>query len=88
MSKDITNELRDQIYAVAEDRGYAVIEKNLDLIIKGLVKRNEKFGGYYCPCRLVRDDAEWKEKITCPCAFLDDEIVEKGECHCRLYKKL
>jgi ferredoxin-thioredoxin reductase catalytic subunit len=75
------------IKKVALDRGYEVIEDNLNIIVKGLMKNYEKHGGYYCPCRLVKDDDEWKKKITCPCVFLDDEIAEKGECHCRLYRK-
>lgn len=76
-----------QIYAVADKRGYEVIESNLDAIIKGLLKRKQTKGGYYCPCRIVKDDEEWKKNIICPCIFLDEEIKEKGKCHCNLYQK-
>jgi len=88
MTELTRDDIRNRIYAVAEERGYQVIEDNLENIVTGLIKRNEKYGGHYCPCRLVKDDDDWKKQITCPCEFLDDEIAENGECHCRLYKKV
>lgn len=87
MSAKTEVEIRKNIYRVASERGYAVVEENLNAIVRGLIKRFEKHGGYYCPCRLVKDDPDWRKKITCPCAFLDDEIKEEGKCHCNLYKR-
>lgn len=84
--KKTKQEIIDGIRKVAEERGYEVIEDNLDTIVKGLLRNFEKHGGYYCPCRLVKGDDEWKLQITCPCVFLDDEIAENGICHCRLYQ--
>lgn len=81
-------EIIEGIRKVAEDRGYEVVEENLEIIVKGLIRNFEKYGGYYCPCRLVKDDDGWKKKITCPCDFLDDEIAKDGICHCRLYRKM
>ena len=84
--KKTKQEIIDGIRKVAQKRDYEVIEDNLDTIVKGLIKNYEKYGGYYCPCRLVKDDDEWKKKITCPCIFLDNEIKENDICHCRLYR--
>lgn len=56
-------------------------------VVKGLARNNEKKGKEYCPCRLVTGNPEMDDKIVCPCIFHQDEIDEKGACHCQLYVK-
>lgn len=51
-------------------------------VIKGLQRNKEKFGNYFCPCRVEKI----KENV-CPCAYHEKEINEKGECHCQLFCK-
>lgn len=80
-------ELKKRIYRVAQKRGYEVMESNLDTVINGLLKQFEKYGGYYCPCRVVPKSEKERKKIACPCIYLDEEIAANGICHCRLYKQ-
>lgn len=75
------DELRRKIYQVAEDRHLEVVEKNVDVIIKGLLANKEKYGDYYCPCQVVNEGTQ------CPCTTLDDQIKKMGHCHCNLYQK-
>ena len=62
-------------------------EKHLGIVIRGLVRNQEKFGKRYCPCRLRSGDAEKDRAIECPCIYHKDEIEKDGHCHCELYFK-
>jgi len=81
MTNLTTEDLKSQIYQVAKDRNLEVVEKMVDIIIKGLLKNKEKYDDYYCPCQVV------KEGTQCPCTTLDDQIKNMGHCHCNLYQK-
>jgi ferredoxin-thioredoxin reductase catalytic subunit len=62
-------------------------EKQLDTVIRGLVRNKKKFGRPYCPCRLRSGDEEKDRAIECPCIYHKDEVATQGSCHCRLYFK-
>ena len=62
-------------------------EKQLNTVIRGLVRNKTKFGRPYCPCRLRSGNEEKDRAIECPCVYHNDEIADQGSCHCRLYFK-
>lgn len=59
----------------------------VDAIIKGMIKRHDKFGEDYCPCRVVSGDREKDAAIVCPCVYHEQEIDEMGHCHCNLFTR-
>ena len=77
--------LRDRIYGYAKETGYQVNEANVENIVEGLIDNNNEFGGYYCPCRVVRDNERYRKSIVCPCVFVPKEIEKMGHCTCLLY---
>jgi ferredoxin-thioredoxin reductase catalytic subunit len=56
-------------------------------ILGAMLKRREKFGHDYCPCRRPSGDAEKDKEIICPCAFHLEELEKDGHCHCYLFVK-
>ena len=50
-----------------------------------LVESEQIFGKRYCPCFEPSDDPELNNDIICPCKFIDQDIAEKGTCHCGLF---
>ncbi len=66
----------------AEKNGFKLNpnEKAVELLIKGLINNEEKFGKKYCPCRKVH-----KDETVCPCVYHKKEIEEQGHCHCFLF---
>jgi ferredoxin-thioredoxin reductase catalytic subunit len=60
-------------------------KKQLNMIIKGLKKNQEKYGYQFCPCRVVTGDFEKDREIICPCVFHKDEIKKWGHCLCKLF---
>ena len=70
------------IKKVAEEHGWKVNEKSYKTIINGLNKNMEKFGEFYCPCKLKHDETN-----ICPCTDSQKEIDQTGHCHCNLYLK-
>jgi ferredoxin-thioredoxin reductase catalytic subunit len=71
----------------AERKGYSVnphwmFYTNLKI---WLVESEEFFGKRYCPCFEPSGDPELDRKLICPCAFLEQEINERGTCHCTLF---
>jgi ferredoxin-thioredoxin reductase catalytic subunit len=71
----------------AKKRGWVLNKdkKQLDTVIRGLVRNKTKFGYQYCPCRLRSGDPEKDKAFECPCIYHEDEIVKEGSCHCNLY---
>ena len=57
-------------------------DKILDVVIKGLLAQEEKFGKRYCPCRVQNT-----QENICPCIYHKDEIKKDGACHCQLFVK-
>lgn len=54
-------------------------------VIKGLLKKKEKYGEIYCPCRLVSGNKEKNREIICPCVYHRGEIELQGHCLCYLF---
>ena len=61
--------------------------KTVENLAIGLLAREKKFGGKYCPCRRITGEEEKDKKIICPCAFHQEEIKKDGHCFCRLFVK-
>lgn len=59
--------------------------KLVENIVRALLKREQKYGNRYCPCRVMTDDEGENKKIVCPCVFHEKEIEELGQCICRLF---
>ena len=59
--------------------------KRVEEVITGLLKKKEKFGENYCPCRVVTGDKKKDEEIICPCVFHRGEIELQGHCLCMLF---
>ncbi len=60
-------------------------KKIVESLINALIKREEKYGQRYCPCRVVSDNQEKNKDIICPCQSCLDEIKQNGHCHCFLF---
>ncbi|MHC1625434.1 MAG: ferredoxin-thioredoxin reductase catalytic domain-containing protein, partial [Methermicoccaceae archaeon] len=54
------------------------------VVVQGLAARKEQFKRPYCPCRLMNPDSDNRD-IICPCDYMEQEIAEDGECHCKLF---
>ena len=77
------------VTAYAHKQGYALNteEKQLNTVIRGLVRNKSRFGRPYCPCRLRSGDEEKDRAIECPCSYHKEEIASHGQCHCNLFFK-
>ncbi len=80
-------ELEEEIGDYAPKVGIKVNpdEKRVKEVITGLLKKKEKYGENYCPCRVVTGDKKKDEDIICPCVFHRGEIELKGQCLCQLF---
>ncbi|MFY9115202.1 MAG: ferredoxin-thioredoxin reductase catalytic domain-containing protein [Dethiobacteria bacterium] len=82
LSQPREEEIRGRIDVFARLQGFKLSERK-EKIIAGLIRKYEKFGDFYCPCRL--------ENITdniCPCKETRMNILTKdGGCHCGLFYK-
>ena len=75
-------EIRDRVHEFARIRGY-VFNDMKDEIIDGLLIKRDRFGDFYCPCRL-----EHATEYQCPCKPTRGGDVERlGMCHCGLFRK-
>jgi ferredoxin-thioredoxin reductase catalytic chain len=74
----------EEIEQIAKQRGWCLNSDSslLENVLKALNMKQEKFGEYYCPCRIQRIP----ENI-CPCKWASDEIAKVGHCHCRIFYK-
>lgn len=83
-------EIRQQarwIERFAKQKGYRVnphwmFYANLRL---WLVESEQSFGKRFCPCFEPSDDETLNKKMICPCDFIDQDIEQKGTCHCTLF---
>ena len=82
-------ELEEEIDNYAPKVGIKVNpdEKRVKQVIDELLKKKEKFGELYCPCRVVTGDKEKDDEIVCPCVFHRGEIELQGHCMCMLFVK-
>lgn len=77
------------IIKYAKQKGYKVnphwmFYTNLKLWIHDSQKT---FAKRYCPCFEPSDNPEINKKMLCPCKFAEQEITEKGSCHCVLFAR-
>lgn len=62
------------------------LNSNEDLVKnvkEGLKKNFNDYKKFYCPCKIEKN----RENI-CPCLSLQDDIVNKNRCGCRLFVKI
>ena len=80
-------ELKQFSQEYADEKGFRLQPdpKLLDGILTGLLKNEEKHGFRACPCRRVTSDEEENKRITCPCAYHEQEIKDDGHCKCFLF---
>lgn len=80
-------ELRKKMQEHAEKAGIKLNpdEKIVNGVIKGLLKKKEKFGDIHCPCRVSTGNKEKDKEIICPCVFHRGEIELQGHCKCGLF---
>lgn len=83
------DELLDKLkrHVQGKDFRFNPDEKVVMGLVKAMVKKREKTGDYYCPCRVVTGDIEEDKKIVCPCYYHPYEIERDGFCHCHLFVK-
>jgi len=62
-------------------------EKIVNALVDRLIKNQEKYGEYYCPCRRITGDKEEDKKNICPCIYGKEEVERQGYCLCRLFVK-
>ncbi len=74
----------EDVKKIAQQKGWCLNNdaKAVENIIKGMNKKKEKFGDFYCPCRLQNIPEH-----VCPCIHAQKEINKDGKCHCQLYFK-
>ncbi|MFA5174369.1 MAG: ferredoxin-thioredoxin reductase catalytic domain-containing protein [Candidatus Pacearchaeota archaeon] len=60
-------------------------KKIVDQLAFAFMKKKEKFGDIYCPCRVVTGNKEKDKEIVCPCVFHRGEIELQGHCKCNLF---
>ncbi len=82
-----TDKMREVVQKYADENGFFLNSntKQLETVLKGLVRNEEKYGEQYCPCRIRSGDHEKDKDIICPCVYHKDEIRKDGKCHCNLY---
>lgn len=61
--------------------------KIVEILIKGLLENEKKYGKRYCPCRRVTGNSKEDKKKICPCFWHREEIKKDGHCHCDLFVK-
>jgi ferredoxin-thioredoxin reductase catalytic subunit len=61
-------------------------EKIVSSLVQGLIKRFQKFGDFFCPCKITPLNLNDKSTV-CPCKDHQKEIEENGKCHCGLFVK-
>lgn len=79
--------LKKQMQEYADKAGIVLQpdEKILNGVLQGLLKRKEKEGEIYCPCRVATGNKEKDKEIICPCVFHRGEIELQGHCKCNLF---
>jgi ferredoxin-thioredoxin reductase catalytic subunit len=78
---------------VVESKGWKFNDDKeiVDTIIMGLTRNKILYGKRFCPCFMV-EEVDGKFKSTddriCPCKpAIEDEIPNKGMCHCGIFIK-
>lgn len=77
MTKD---EIKQEIYNIAEKNNYKVNEETVDKIINAKLRFFGEENWHKCPC--VRDDEHACLSLAC-----SEQIESTGKCHCNLFLK-
>lgn len=74
----------NEMEVIAKEKGWKLNPnpKIVSALIQSENKLKEKYGEFYCPCKIERT----AENI-CPCAEAQNEINQTGHCHCNLFHK-
>ena len=82
-------ELRKWAEEYARKKGWILNPdtKQLELILRGLVRNKRKFGEPYCLCRIRSGDREKDRASICPCIYSHDAVMKEGHCHCHFFFK-
>lgn len=82
-------EILSWVRKYAEEKGLALNpdDRQLNAVIRGLVRNRLRHGERYCPCRIRSGDPEKDWLIICPCTHHGKEIESEGHCHCNLFFK-
>jgi len=85
--KALNTRILSWVKEYAEEKGFVLNkdDRQLNAVIRGLVRNRLKHGEKYCPCRIRSGDPEKDRLIICPCAYHEDEIEGEGHCHCNLF---
>lgn len=86
-SSEEVDALYRQLDREAEEMGYH-LNPDSDFtrdLIRGLLKNENRYGYWACPCRLASGDRDEDLDIICPCDYRDQDLVEHGACYCALY---
>ncbi len=76
LTQDPETEIRNRSENFARLRGYTFNEDK-ELVIEGLLEKNEMFGDFYCPCRI-----ENIPENVCPCLPTRmNEVRKWGHCY-------
>ena len=79
--------LHQKLRHEAEDGGYHI---NPDEpwtlgLLEGILKNEERYGYWSCPCRLASGRKDDDLDIICPCDYRDADLHDYGACYCALY---
>jgi ferredoxin-thioredoxin reductase catalytic subunit len=77
--QQLLNEAKTGGYHLHPDIGFT------NILIKGLLVNEKRYGYPSCPCRLATAKSEQDIDIICPCYYRDPDLDEHGSCYCGLY---
>jgi ferredoxin-thioredoxin reductase catalytic chain len=61
-------------------------DNHVDMVVKGVLENEKKFGLKLCPCRLRDGSRNTDLELICPCNFkIQEKWKNKGECWCGLF---
>ncbi len=87
VDQEEVSRLYERLDREAEQSGYH-LNPNREFtrgLVEGLLKNEERYGYWACPCRLADGVKERDLDIICPCDYRDPDLDEFGTCYCALY---
>jgi thioredoxin len=75
--------------AYAEENGFRLNpdRETVEILVKGILENEKRYGARYCPCRRVTGNPEQDKPKICPCQWHKEEIEKDGHCFCGLFHK-
>ena len=82
-----TEGLLSKLRLDAKAGGYFINPDNelTQILAKGLLANEKRYGYMACPCRLASGNKEKDLDMICPCDYRDIDLTEFGCCYCALY---